>query len=221
MADYVLSTNRASALVVLHADDPYAAALAGAFSKSFSAKGGTILGKEVYPLDLSSFEQLVRRQPVDGHDGYYVIGFPPDVAAIYNTVRRLPETMALPIFSAAGANTDEFFKLATPPVDNLFVTAPDVTKSSGPYFEFRKDYLARFDGDEPDIVTATTYDALKIGWKAVAERGCDAEAIRDYLHGEEVFEGTTGPTAFDEMGDVFTKPVVVYNYQDGRRLTAG
>ncbi len=218
MARYLRSSNRAARLVVLHANDPYATALASSFAKRFVAEGGEIVGTEVYPLDLSSFDGLIKRQPTDGHDGYYVIGFPPDVAAVYNTIRRIEETSDANIYSAAGANTGEFLELANKPVDRLFFTAPEVDEAAGPYFDMRRRYQTRYDGEDPDIVTAITYDALRIAIHAIDTASCEPDQVKNFLHSDFVFEGTTGRTGFNQFGDVYTKAVVIQRYEMGRKL---
>lgn len=220
MAEYLRSTNRAQRLVVLHANDPYATSLAKAFTRRFTQLGGVVLGPEIYPTELASFEALIRRQPLLNHDGYYVIGFPTDLAGIYNTIRRTAETKKSPMYSAVGINTGEFTDLTRYPLDALFFTAPAVDDSSGPYFKFRESYKARFKGESPDIVAAVSYDALKIAISAIDTAGCNANSIKNRLYKESPYDGASGPTGFDALGDVVTKGVAINYYERGRRLQA-
>jgi branched-chain amino acid transport system substrate-binding protein len=218
MAEYLRASGRADSLVILQASDPYAAGLVAAFKARFEELGGKILGLEVYPLDLSNFEALLRRQPMTDIDGYYIIGFPPDVSAIYNTIRRTENIKSLPIYSAAGASTGEFSNLVNGPVDNVFFTSPEVDETAGIYFDFRVRYQEMFKDEQPDIVSAITYDAIEIALRSIEVAGCERKAIRDFLHGEFIFEGTTGLTQFDQFGDVVTKEVSIEVYEEGRRI---
>ena len=220
MAEYIRSTNRGKSLIVLHANDPYAAALATAFIKRFTELGGQVIGPDIYPTDFTRFDELLRRNASTPHDGYYVVGFPTDLAGIYNTIRRSEESRdnVTPIYSAVGINTTEFTSLVRPTLDALFFTAPAVDESSGPYFRFRQAYEAKFNGESPDIVATITYDALQIAVNAVEASGCDGTKIKNYLYGAPPFSGASGPTGFDDKGDVFTKGVAINFYEKGRRL---
>lgn len=216
MADYLRTSGRARKLVVLHANDAYATALVQAFTKRFQEVGGEIVAREIYPPTTTSFDSILRRLPTRDHDGYYIVGFPPDLAALYNTIRRIPETSKMPVYSAVGIESGDFGRLVRAELDNLFFTAPAVDESSAHYFAFREAYRKHFNGQSPDIVAAITYDALRMAVDAIRSTACDAAAIRDHLYGIEAFPGVTGLTAFDDFGDVVTKPVAVKYFEHGQ-----
>jgi branched-chain amino acid transport system substrate-binding protein len=220
MAEYLRKTNRAKRLAVFYANDAYARALVDAFMKRFRELGGSVIGPEVYQTTTTAFEPVLRRLPQGGHDGYYIVGLPPDLAGMYNAVRRNPKTATMPIYSAVGAETAEFRALVRSDLADLFFTAPSVDQSSTSYFEFREAYRRRFNGDSPDVVASITYDALTIAIRALTTCGCDPTRMRDYLYKMPLFQGVTGPTAFDELGDVVTKPVALRYYEAGQLRTA-
>jgi branched-chain amino acid transport system substrate-binding protein len=216
MAEYLQQSGRAKRLVVLHANDAYANALVDAFVTRFTQVGGEIVANESYPTTTTAFEPILRRLPMRGHDGYYIVGFPPDLAALYNVIRRVPETASMPIYSAVGIESGDFRRLARAELDNLFFTAPSVDESSPQYFEFREAYRTQFGGEAPDIVAAITYDALRIAVGAIRATSCDSTSVRNYLYSMGAFPGVTGPTAFDDYGDVVTKPVAIKYFEKGQ-----
>jgi ABC-type branched-subunit amino acid transport system substrate-binding protein len=220
MAEYLRTTGRAKKLAVFHANDAYARALVEAFVQRFRELGGEILGPEVYQPDATSFESVLRRLPQDGHDGYYIVGLPPDLAGMYNAIRRSPMGSKTPIFTAVAAETAEFKALVRTDLDNIFFTAPSVDESSSSYFDFREAYRKRFNGDSPDVVAGITYDALRIAIEATKKGACDPASIKEYLYKMPTFHGATGPTAFDDLGDVISKPVAIRYYDKGQLRTA-
>jgi branched-chain amino acid transport system substrate-binding protein len=59
-------------------------------------------------------------------------------------------------------------------------------------------------GTEPDAHAALAYDATKLIARALADRGPNRRAIRNYLHSlnrENAYVGLTGPTMFEDTGD--------------------
>jgi branched-chain amino acid transport system substrate-binding protein len=216
MAEYLERSGRARRLVVLHANDPYANALVEAFTTRFKELGGEIVQSEAYPTTTTAFEPILRRLPRRDHNGYYIVGFPPDLSSLYNTIRRIPETAKMPIYSAVGIESGDFQRLVRAQLDGLFFTAPAVDESASQYFDFREAYRKQFGGQAPDIVAAITYDALRIAVDAIQSASCSATAIRDHLYGMSAYPGVTGPTAFDEYGDVVTKPVAIKYFEKGQ-----
>lgn len=223
MAEYLRRTDRARKLAVFHAADAYAKGLAQAFCDRFKSLGGEILGPVEYLTTATSFDSVVRRLPDTGHDGYYVVGLPPDVAGMYNTIRRSSSGRHAAVFTAVAAETSEFKGLVKFELDNIFFTAPLVDKASTTYLAFQDSYKKKF-GALPDIVASITYDALQIAVAAVHEKGCSAPEVRNYLYEMAPYPGVTGPTAFDELGDVISKPVAIRYYEHDQlrlALTAG
>jgi len=60
-------------------------------------------------------------------------GLPPDLAGMYNAIRRNPKLAHTPIYTAVAAETTEFRALVRTNLDNIFFTAPSVDQSSSSY----------------------------------------------------------------------------------------
>jgi branched-chain amino acid transport system substrate-binding protein len=220
MAEYLSGSSRAKHLAVFYANDAYARALANAFVKRFQELGGTISGPVVYETTTMSFEPILRLISDNSIDGYYIVGLPPDLAGMYNAVRRSPRGATMPIYTAVAAETSEFKSLIKFSLDNLFYTAPSVDQSSSAFFHFKEAYSRRFGGEPPDVVAGVTYDALRIAVDALKKNGCDRTRVRQYLYKMPPFDGATGPTGFDDLGDVVTKPVAIRYYDRGQSRLA-
>lgn len=84
--------------------------------------------------------------------------------------------------------------------------------------KFVNDFKDRF-GAEPSALTAQAYDSAGIFFEAVKEAGLDVQKIREAIS-NMTYEGVTGTTKFDEIGDVhkeFTKVVI----KDGKFTKLG
>jgi branched-chain amino acid transport system substrate-binding protein len=218
MAEYVRGSNRADTLAILYADDPYARNLAESFSSRFRALGGVVTDTIVYPREQTRFADVVSRARRLRNQGYYAVGFPRELAALYDVIRSTQGEATKPVFSAVGIATGEFTSAARRSLTDLFYTSPALDEAAGPFFAFRESYKAHFKNETPDIVAAVTYDALWIALDAIRSKGCERDSVRKALYTLSRFDGASGPTAFDSLGDVITKPVSVWYYEDGHRL---
>lgn len=211
MAEYLRGTGRADTLIALQADDPYARALVAAFVTRFTELGGTIIGPDTYSPGSTNYRNLIARYP-HVTDGFYVVGFPTDLATIYNSIRT---ASAITMYSAVGVESGDFTQVAVPPVEGLFFTAPAAEPGSPAHFDFEQAFRTRY-GLDPDIVASITYDALWIAVEAVEASGCDPTRARAFLHDDYEFIGASGATSFDIRGDVVSKAVAVKFYEGGK-----
>ena len=220
MAEYVHASLHISHLAVFCADDAYARALTNTFVRRFRELGDAANDPQIYSTAATSFESVLGRVDPATVGGYYIVGLPRDLAGIYNTLRDAFKTQHMPIFSAVAAETSEFRALVRKPLDNLYYTSPSSDFTSSEYFNFKEAYRKLFGGESPDIVAAITYDALRIMISAVKRAGGDADKAKSYLYTMAPFMGATGPTKFDDMGDVISKPIAIHFYEGGLQRLA-
>ncbi len=220
MAEFAYTTRHVTKLAVYCADDAYARALTTTFVRRYRDLGGSANDPQIYPTSATSFESVLAR--VDGStvDGYYVVGLPRDLAGMYNTIRGSVKTKNKPVFSAVAAETAEFQALINKPLNDLYYTAPSTDFTSSQYFAFKEAYRKMFKGETPDVVAAITYDALHIMIAAIQKSMNDPAGAKAYLYSMPLYQGATGPTKFDNMGDVISKGVAIHFYESGVRRLA-
>ena len=71
---------------------------------------------------------------------------------------------------------------------------------------------------DPDAHAALAYDATKLVAQALAAKGPDRKAIRDYLHSlnrETSYPGLTGPAYFEDTGDPVGMRFKVFRVRNG------
>jgi ABC-type branched-subunit amino acid transport system substrate-binding protein len=215
MAEFVHFVEQKKTLAVFCADDAYARALTTTFVRRFRELGGFANDPQIYSTSATSFESILDRVDASHTDGYYIVGLPRDLAGMYNTIRRTPSGKSTLIFTAVAAETSEFKALVNQPLNNLFYTSPSSDLTSSQYFRFKEAYKKQFKSDDPDIVASITYDALHIAINAVEQSRNDPDRAKSYLYSMPPYPGTTGPTKFDSMGDVISKPVAIHFYENG------
>jgi branched-chain amino acid transport system substrate-binding protein len=215
MAEYAHDSQHIKTLGVFCADDAYARALTSTFVRRFRELGGIANDPQIYPTTATSFESILDRIDPSTVDGYYIVGLPRDLAGMYNTIRRIPKSQSKAIYSAVAAETSEFKALVNRPLDNLYYTSPSNDLTSSEYFNFKETYAKMFKDDKPDIVAAITYDALHLAILAVEHSHNNSEAAKAFLYSMPPYQGVTGPTSFDDMGDVISKPVSIHFYESG------
>ena len=215
MAEYVYGSQNAKKIAVFSADDAYALALTHTFITRFRQLGGTANEAEVYPTTATSFESIINRIDPGSVNGYYIVGLPKDLAGMYTALRSNKKSSGTKIFSAVAADTTEFTALVHQPLTLLYYTAPASDLTSPEYFRFKEAYKSMFKGDSPDIVAAITYDALHITIDAVERSHNDSAAAMQWLYSMPPYNGVTGPTKFDVLGDVISKPLAIRFYEKG------
>ena len=215
MAEFVHDTQQIKTLAVFCADDAYSRALTATFVRRYRELGGSANAPEIYPTLTTTFESVLSRIDNSHVDGYYIVGLPRDLAGIYDTIRRGSKGQNLPIFTAVAAETSEFKALVDQPLNRLFYTSPATDLTSAQYFTFKRAYMKQFDGEVPDIVASVTYDALHIMINAVRAGQNDPQRVKTFLYTMPVYEGASGPTKFDDWGDVISRPIAIHFYESG------
>ncbi len=194
------------------ADDPYARSLGMAFKRSFTHEGGT-LQSETYPKDLTDFTILVKKAAGAKPQFVYIVGFPGDLGHLVSEIRaQMGE--GLPILSAVGIESAEFFQIAGSYANNIFYTAPYINPGTPEYLDFQEAFKKRYKED-PDITAAVTYDAVMISAKAIAEVGYSSDEIKAALYRVSDYPGVSGSTTFTAIGDVI-KPVSIKRIEHGK-----
>src|ERR1041384_7868018 len=86
--------------------------------------------------------------------------------------------------------------------------------------QFVASYARAYPGERPDHRGAAAYDIVQLLAAVMTEAGTDRRAIRDRVArtGKDLppYDGVTGRIAFDDKGDVPTKPVVIGTVRAGK-----
>ncbi|MGH7664446.1 MAG: ABC transporter substrate-binding protein [Gemmatimonadaceae bacterium] len=200
---------------ILYENNSYGRGLASAFRSAFR---GTVTGMDPIADDDTDFEPyvsyFVREQP----DIVFVAGTENSGMAFLREATRQG-------LDADFLGGDGWSGIVAAPeaAEGAFVGTPFIHTDPRPEARrFVKAFRDRFRMD-PDGNAALAYDATMLLAEAVAKRGTDREAVRDYLTGLEEsagFAGVTGTIRFLPTGDPVGKSFVMARVHDGGLVPA-
>lgn len=228
-------------VAVIHVPGAYGVGLASAFETSFTALGGTLVGRTEYVEGQTSYEELLNGVYTRNPEAILLVGYPVEASQIIRdylsgfvirgTFWFFSDALEDPEFvTAVGASGFTFAHEGT---------APGATDSER-YRAFQAAFRNKY-GEESSLPTnSNTYDAVYLVALAIEAAGqADGTAIRDHL--TEVsrggtpygpaefrqaveairaqqdidFEGASGPVDLDANGDVVA-PYHVWRISGGR-----
>lgn len=217
LARFARNTLHASRVGILFENDDYGRGMRRAFAKEFKQQGGTVVSEDPFFATTPSIEPYLARIDRDGGADLLVVGADPEGGTlVLKDLRRLGNRV--PVIGGdglAGIEADTALAEGTRISLSYLADRPGPANAA-----FVAAYARAYKGQRPDDTGAETYDAVNLLARAIEQAGPDRSAIRDYLSqvGREkpAYEGVTGTIAFDSLGDVPAKTVVIGVVRDGR-----
>ncbi len=213
MAQFAVSELGAkTAAMIWQNEDVYSIGFIKAFDANFQELGGSILAKETYEKDDTTFEtQLIAIREADP-DVLFLASFPPENPLIMKQARDMGIES---IFIGSDGMDDSL----------MFKVLEDNTSLENTY------YCTHFDPDKVEFISAyetmfetpangmaaSGYDAMKILAIALqAAESTDPVVIRDAIAAITDYEGATSISYFDENRHP-VKSINVFQISDGQR----
>jgi branched-chain amino acid transport system substrate-binding protein len=212
-AESAVRLQQARRIAVLTIDNDFGRVTSAAFIERARKLGAEVVSEQVYKLGEREFGPYLTRlqgQPLDlvFHTSYYNEG-----AQITRKARELGLRAALE--GTEGIDSPKFLELAgTAAEGTTFTTNLNRDDPRPEVQNFLRRYRARA-GGEADMVGASTYDAVKILARGIAEAGTEPRAICAALAGLRDYPAVTGKIARFTRGEV-TKPVQIQVVREGR-----
>ncbi|HEX4561055.1 MAG TPA: ABC transporter substrate-binding protein [Gemmatimonadales bacterium] len=210
LARFARNTLHAARVAVLFENDDYGRGMKRAFSREFRQLGGTVVSEDPFFATTATLEPyLARISKAGGVDVLVVAADPEGGALALKDLRRLGDRV--PVIGGdglAGVEAETVLAEGTRISLSYLADRPGAANAN-----FVAAYARANHGQRPDDTGAETYDAVNLLAKAIEQVGADRGAIRDYLaqvgRGRPAYEGVTGTVAFDSLGDVPAKTVVI------------
>lgn len=207
---------RVRSAAILYQNDEYGRGIRQTFAEEFTRLGGRLAGDDPYVPDLPSFEPYLRRLRQRGAaDALLIAG----TAAAAERILPTLDTVGLkPRVLGGDALTGlETLRRAE---GVLMSTAYLPDRPGERNAAFVRAYRAAYPDQPLDHRGAAAYDIVYLVARALDAVGADRRALRNYLAGvgstSPPFEGVTGTIAFDTLGDVPGKAVVLGVVRAGR-----
>lgn len=205
---------------ILYQNDEYGRGIRGTFSQEFTRLGGRLVSDDPYVPDLPSFEPYLRRlRQRGGADVLLIAG----TAAAAQRILPTLDTVGLKPRVLGG---DALSGLETQPrAQGVLMSAAYLPDRPGERnAAFVAAYRAAYPGQPLDHRGAAAYDVVYLLARGLNAVGADRRRLRDYLAGvgraSPAYQGVTGTIAFDDLGDVPGKAVVLGVVRDGHLVMA-
>lgn len=203
----VLGAQRAGVMFI---NNEYGRGLRRAFAAEFTGLGGTVVEEDPYLASTTSFEPyLTRMQRRGGVDVLMLACELPGAELALREARA--SGLRWPVI---GGDALTGIEALGPLAEGVRFSSTYLPQRPGELnARFVAAYARAFNGERPDHRGAGAYDIIHLLARAIGDAGRDRRAIRDYVAQigtrRPAYEGVTGTIAFDALGDVPAKPVVI------------
>ncbi|MDD8050590.1 MAG: ABC transporter substrate-binding protein [Verrucomicrobiota bacterium] len=133
-------------------------------------------------------------------DAVFVWGNAVECGRIIKQMREMGMTQ--PVLGSDRMLDPDFVRIAGSAAEGTVASSPwDPTRENEQFDAFRTQYMARFDGEEPETYAAHAYDGMRMLLLAINEAGLNRALIRDALERwkREPFPGVTGPIPLNDI----------------------
>ena len=201
---------------ILYENNSYGRGLTESFRRNFD---GEIVSVDPIAEDMPTFEPYVSYYKQRAPDIVFVAGTEHSGIGLLREARRQKLRSDF-----VGGDGWTGVVADTAASEGVYVGAPFTAEDPRPE---AKQFVAAFRqryGRSPDGNAALAYDATKLLARAVAERGTDRAAVRDYLASlataKDGFSGVTGVIRFQSTGDPLARGIVMTRIHKGALLVA-
>lgn len=218
LARFVRQTLRLERGTVLYMNNSYGRGFRTAFEAEFLRLGGTVVSSDPYlPDNVKDAAPLIDRIAIDPRVQFILAAsYETDGFELLKMARS--RRVTVPFLGGDGL---EGLEREGPVAEGTYQTAAYLANlNTAANTVWVEQYRRAFPQEPPPNQTAVaTYDAVNLLARLIADVGTDREALRDALAQvgtkRPAFEGIAGSIAFDSLGDVPEKPVLIAQARAG------
>lgn len=202
-----------SRVAILYINNDYGVGIVDIFRKRFTTRGGTIIAEEAFAQGATDFRAQLTKIATAHPDAIYLVGYKELGQALKQAGELRVKTS---ILSTVMFEDPEILTVAGHAAEGVIYSARayDPESNDPTIRTFVSTFKARY-GEVPDIFAAYSYDAARIMVHAIELGGPTGDGIKNALYSIKDFPGVTGPTTFDENGDV-TQPAFLKTVREGK-----
>ena len=200
-----------TAFIMLDRGNDYARGLAENFEASFTAGGGTVVGKETYTKDDTDFSAILAKVAEANPDMVYL----PDYYNIVNlvTAQAKEKGITAPFVGGDGWDSSDLDFAAAE--GGYFTNHYSADDTRPIVVDWLKAYGAEYSGATPDALATLAYDAANLLLASIDKAGKDdPAAVKDAMAGIE-WDGVSGKITFDAQHNPI-KSAVILQVKDGK-----
>ena len=188
-------------VAIYHINNDFGVGLAKVFRESFEAKGGKIVLEEAFDQGSGDHRTALTKIKAASPDGVYLVGYN-EMVSVFRQAKELGlKTQWLgTTFLSDQSLVDKMGDDADGAALAAWVYNPE---SANPKIRnFVTNIRQKTGGQDPDVFSANSYDAVYLIAEAVRLRGKTSDQIREGLLAIKDYDGVTGKTTFESNGDV-------------------
>jgi branched-chain amino acid transport system substrate-binding protein len=212
MAGYMKDTLKIDNAAILNATSAYQTSAADAFEERFKTLGGKIVAHESFDENATD----VRTQLTKLRSANVSVVYTPAISKNAALILRQSQELGFKPkwFATTPFEGPEVQEIASSAVDGIIYTSSVLNKDDPQVQDFIKRFQARYQ-KEPEVYSATAYDAVRILYSSIQKAGYNPDQVKDYLYTVKNFPGPSGPTTFDADGGV-SNPIVLKIVRNGQ-----
>jgi branched-chain amino acid transport system substrate-binding protein len=208
IAKFVFNQLKISTTAIFYINNDAGVGLKNIFQEDFTKMGGTIVESQSFEPESKDFRtQLIKIKDANPK----IIFLPSHVREAAIILKQAKELgIKIPFIGTDGCYSPDLVKLAGNAAEGFYVSnlAWSVEDKDPLVQNFVERFRKEFNED-PSAYAAAAYDCIKIIAKAIEIGGASGPKIKDALYTIRDFPGVTGPTTFDQWGEV-SKPYNIY-----------
>ena len=215
-ANFAIQKGAKKAFLMIDQANDYVKGLSEAFEKSFTEKGGEIVGKESYTADDKDFSAILAKVKQTKPDIVYL----PDYYQVVNlTTKQAKEKgITVPFMGGDGWDSSDLDLKATAGGYYTNHYSPDSTAPV--VVSFLAAYGAKYKDDQgkakiPDALAALAYDATNMLLQAIKDAGANDTAKVKVALEKISFSGVSGQITFDAEHNP-VKSATILTIKDGK-----
>jgi branched-chain amino acid transport system substrate-binding protein len=203
------------AAIMTDTKNDYSTGLTKILKEDFVKRGGTIVAEETYQAGDASFKTQLNNIKGKNPDIVFLPGYYTEVPQVHKDARELG--LNCPFIGGDGWDSDVTLKDGGKYVEGSYFTNHyDAADPDPRAQEFAKKYKEHFNGEIPDAMSVTGYDAANIMFAAIENaKSTDGAAVRDALAKTKDFPAVTGAITIGPDRNA-VKPAVVMKIEGGK-----
>ena len=215
LAPYACQKLSLKKLAILYLNNDYGVDQAAVFRGLVEGLGSKIVFEEGFPQGAQDFRAVLTKLKATQPDGVFV----PAYAEAGLILKQAAELGIKSQFlgSAPMESPDVVLTAGKAAEGVIYVHHFDPDSNDARVKKFQKNYEAKY-GHAPEGYAALAYDAAYVLAHILGKCDGSRECLKDELYKVQNLPGVSGPTSFDDHGDVL-KPIVVRTIKDGKFIT--
>jgi branched-chain amino acid transport system substrate-binding protein len=192
-------------VAILYINNDFGVDQADVFQTEFEKLGGEITAKEAFEQGAADFKTELTKIKFSGAEAVFAPGYT-ELAVILKQAKELG--METQFFASVPFENPDIVHAAGNAAEGVIY--PHHFDPEAEYLltkQYQEGYQEKY-GEKSEGFAALAYDGMRIISTAMQECGEDSVCIKEELYKVNDFPGVTGPTTFDEHGDVI-KPIVI------------